>query len=349
MRTLFVAAGGGGDVVGVLLARRILDPEPAGPALIATCAWERLRIDPLPGPRPIDGFSGLGNVGSRAIEVLPESDTVPPGRSTLPRVAADSGARIFLHDFVAGSHGLADQLRTTATALEAERLVVVDVGGDVLGTGDEPGLLSPLADSITLAAALQSGLQPELAIVGPGTDAELAEDDVARRLRQLGAHCAGSVDRGDVEAAGTLLAWHPTEASALVAGAATGVRGAVEMRRGGTPVPLSANSCAVWVIPSPTLPGFPLAAALANTTSLAEARQILRSLAVDEISYEEAKSATASRVSRPTRQTRAEAMSNAAWNGATHITARRLLELTGEKQGPRPLVGIIEIAAIENT
>ncbi|MGO4243899.1 DUF1152 domain-containing protein, partial [Janibacter sp. RAF20_2_2] len=56
MRTLYVAAGGGGDAVGALLARRALGDTDERPPLVTTCAWERLRIDPVPGPRARSDF-----------------------------------------------------------------------------------------------------------------------------------------------------------------------------------------------------------------------------------------------------------------------------------------------------
>lgn len=106
-----MAAGGGGDAVGALLARRALGDTDERPPLVTTCAWERLRIDPVPGPRARTDFTGLGLVGGEPCEVLPTSDTIPPGRSVLPRLAETSGARIFVHDFERGAVGLADQLR----------------------------------------------------------------------------------------------------------------------------------------------------------------------------------------------------------------------------------------------
>src|SRR5699024_3682182 len=118
--------------------------------------WERLRIDPTPGPRPIIGFTGLGHIDGLLVEVLAHSDTRPPGRSMLPRLAAETPARIFVHDFHYGAHGLADHLRRLVNALDADRIVVVDVGGDVVASGAEATLLSPLADSLTLAGALLS-------------------------------------------------------------------------------------------------------------------------------------------------------------------------------------------------
>ena len=57
----------------------------------------------------------------------------------------------------------------------ATRSLLVDVGGDVLAHGEEPGLASPLADSILLAAArhLPDDLRVVAAVFGAGCDGEL--------------------------------------------------------------------------------------------------------------------------------------------------------------------------------
>jgi len=330
MRILFVAAGGGGDAVGILLARRILAPHDAGPALISTCAWERLRVDPVPGPRSLSGFTGLGFVDGEPAEVLPSCDTTPPGRSMLPRLAAEADARIFLHDFEHGAQGLAQRLRFLASALSVARLVVVDVGGDVLATGKEPGLLSPLADSLTLAAALQTEVPTSLAVIGPGSDAELPEDEVRRRLDRLGATVAGTIDPASVDELRGILAWHPTEASALVAASALGEQGAVEMRRGLQLVPLTSHTAEAWLLTHPRIHDFPLAHAVQHSTTMRDARQTMASLAVDEIAYEEAKSV---RTGEANRQGAQELIVAAHSRGATHITARRWQEATGQNRG----------------
>ncbi len=325
MRTLFVAAGGGGDAVGILLARRILDPEGQGAALITTCAWERLRIDPTPGPRPVDGFSGLGEVDDRAVEVLPSSDTVPAGRSMLPRLAAEADARIFLHDFERGAQGLARQLRDLVDALSADTLTVVDVGGDVVARGDEPNLLSPLADSLTLGAALSTEIPTRLAVLGPGTDAELSEAQVLDHLRRLGANLEGRIEPTDVQRCQHILDWHPTEASSLVAASALGQRGAVDMRRGRSATPLTEHGRELWVCDSPRIQDFLLAHAVAGSASLDEAVIVVEELAVNEIAFERNKAARLS--ASPPRPLSLEEITTAGMrNGATHITTRRLLE-----------------------
>lgn len=324
MRTLYVAAGGGGDAVGALLARRALGDTDERPALISTCAWERLRIDPVPGPRSRADFTGLALVNGEPAEVTPSADTVPPGRSVLPRLADTSGARIFLHDFDGGAVGLRGQLQRLSASLDVDNLVVLDVGGDVLARGPELGLRSPLADSLTLAAALGMGIPTSVVVLGPGADAELPEDEVLELLEGTGAKAVGHVIPDDVRSLEQVLSWHPTEASALVAAGAEGMRGSVAMRRGRDPVPVTDHTPQVWAVPRPDLASFPLAQLLQGTTSLSEAEESMRAASVNEIDFERkvAMEAPSQRV----RMAVPDVISDMRAVGATHITSRRLSE-----------------------
>lgn len=327
--TLFVAAGGGGDALGVLLARQILEPEvDDGDVLVTTCAWERLRIDPVPGPRSRGDFVGLRLVDGVRAEMSTTADTLPPGRSVLPRLAGDVEARLFLHDLSDGAVGLARQLQHLARALGVDSLTVVDVGGDVVARGDEPGLLSPLADSLTLAAAFLSALPVRLAVVGPGVDGELAAEQVIAILRALGARHAGTLGSADVNRVSDSLSWHPTEATTLAAAAASGLRGAVEMRRGQTPVPVTELSATVWFLDVVERHDFPLAEALIDTRSLGSAETIIRGMTtVDELDYERRRARERREI--PSRTVTAADIAKAGLaRGASHITTRRLLEAT---------------------
>ncbi|MFD7075994.1 DUF1152 domain-containing protein [Nocardioides sp. NPDC059952] len=328
MSTLFVAAGGGGDALGVLLARQVLEPElDDGEVFVSTCAWERLRIDPVPGPRSRGDFIGLRLVEGVRAEISTTTDTLPPGRSVLPRLAGDLDARLFLHDLADGAIGLAQQLQHLARALGADSLTVVDVGGDVVARGDEPGLLSPLADSLTLAAALRSGLPVRLAVVGPGVDGELPAEQVIAILGGLGGTHVGTLGTADVNRVGDSLGWHPTEATTLAAAAARGLRGAVEMRRGQTPVPVSEASATVWRLDVVQTHDFPLAEALIETRSLGSAETIIRGITVDELDYERRRARERREI--PPRTVTAADIANASLaRGASHITTRRLLEAT---------------------
>jgi hypothetical protein len=55
---LYVAAGGGGDVLGALLLALSEGSDPSS-MHIATFAWERKRFDPRPGPRTAEDFMNL--------------------------------------------------------------------------------------------------------------------------------------------------------------------------------------------------------------------------------------------------------------------------------------------------
>lgn len=337
MRTLFVAAGGGGDAVAVLLVRRLLAPDEDGPALVSSCAWERLRIDPVPGPRPRSDFRDLALVDGVAAEVTGRSDTIPPGRSLLPRLASEANARVFLHDFEGGAVGLAQQLQHLVAALEVDRLVVVDVGGDIVGRGHESALLSPLADSLTLAACFHLSIPTTVAVVGPGVDGELSATYVHETLQLVGASRTGSVSIRDVDQIRSLLRWHPTEATTIAAAAALGVRGAVDMRRGLTPVPMDASSAAVWSVDRPKPDAFPIAQALMPTISLAGAEDVVRRVAVNELNYERQRSDRRNSAPPTALATFAEA-SRAA--GATHATTRRIVEATRSDPSDWPPVRV---------
>ncbi|MFF5322196.1 DUF1152 domain-containing protein [Janibacter hoylei] len=337
MRTLYVAAGGGGDAVGALLARRALGDTDKRPPLVTTCAWERLRIDPVPGPRARTDFTGLGLVGGEPCEVLPTSDTIPPGRSVLPRLAETSGARIFLHDFEGGAEGLAEQFQRLAASLEVVELVVVDVGGDIVARGPEPDLRSPLADSLTLAAALGAGISTRVVVLGPGADAELPEAEVLALLEETGAMPVGPIAADDVRSLQVVLSWHPTEASALVAAGAEGLRACVAMRRGVAPVPISDHTPELWAINGPVIDAFPLAKRLQYTRTLSEAEAVMRGLALNEIDLERT-IAEDPRRNRPLRGL-PQLISDMRAVGATHITRRRLEE-TVDARGLALVAGV---------
>lgn len=73
--TLFIAAGGGGDVVAAPMAQRVLhECETAEPFHYASYSWDWLEVDPLPGPRDPTAFGRLEAGG--AAELSAEHD--PP-------------------------------------------------------------------------------------------------------------------------------------------------------------------------------------------------------------------------------------------------------------------------------
>ncbi len=111
---------------------------------------------------------------------------------------------------------------------------MIDVGGDVIANGDEPGLRSPLCDAIMLAAAarLAANRVPVLlGIFGAGCDAELTSDEVLERIAEVAAAGGLCGARGLTEPIAERLErcveLVPTEASAVAVRAFRGVRGPV--------------------------------------------------------------------------------------------------------------------------
>ncbi|WP_050997039.1 MULTISPECIES: DUF1152 domain-containing protein [Frankia] len=332
MGVLLVAAGGGGDALAAVVIHRALRPEDAPPTVL-TYAWERLRVDPLPGPRGPDGFVGLVPAGRFTWQITPGSDTVPSGLSMLPRLAAEVPARLLLIDPTGGARGMHRQLAEQVTMTGADAVWVVDVGGDVVARGDEPGLRSPFADGLALAACVGLPVPVEVLIAGPGLDGELPEAEVIARVEELGGHLWGRLTGEQATPAADVLVWHPSEATALLTAAAMGVRGRVEIRDNGTPIDLTDHSADIYGVRVNGLTGNTLhVRALAETETLTQAEEVIRRLCgSSEIDYERQKSARLSedRPERPANELRHDAdayTADARTRGIDYLTFRRLAE-----------------------
>lgn len=328
---MYVAAGGGGDALAAAIVHRALAGESAG--IVATYAWDRLAIDPLPGPRSAADFEDLQPLGRHNHLVTPATRPRPPAGSTLPRLAADLTASLALLDPSSGAVGMRTQLAEVVELHDAEAVIVLDVGGDALARGDEPGLRSPLADGLVLGACIGLDLQTDVLVAGPGLDGELPEDEV---LAVTGPTPALRLSEQDIAPFRGSLDWHPSEATALLAAAARGLRGRVEVRDAGLPVALTEQSPAVFSLPlDDVLAVNQLAQDLGATATMTDAEAIARKVCgFSEIDYERAKSARLSSSSRPVAITpkvdsavRAfEADARA--RGIDYVTFRRIAEAT---------------------
>jgi hypothetical protein len=284
---LYLAAGGGGDALGALMIHGVVGDTAEVPLFIATYAWERLRIDPSPGPRGISGFQGLDAVGGEPLEISSSSDTVPPGRSTLPRLAAASRARLFLLDPGNGAVGMRQQLAHMVDHLDIDRVDVVDIGGDVIADGSEVGLLSPLADALALAACRDLAVQVRVIVAGPALDGELDEATTRRNLQAVGAAQIGEVGPREYAAVRDILAWHPTEATAVLAAAGIGVGGVVEIRRPFIRVDVTDESTMVWAAQLKDVVDHSLIVQdLGHTETLVDVEDVVGRTAVSELDRE---------------------------------------------------------------
>jgi hypothetical protein len=278
--------------------------------------WERRPFDPVPGPRSV------GEIVD-AEEIAPGVLLAGPGTRLRDRevVFAESrmseflGQPVVLIDINAGPASVATGLSEAIAALKCDLLVLVDVGGDVIAHGEEPGLRSPLADAIMLSAGgrLSTSGQPVLlGIFGVGCDAELTPDEVLARLATVasaGGLCGARGLTGPVaermEAAMELVS---TEASAQAVRAFRGAAGQTTIRGGSRTLELSSVAALTFYLDVDITINAAgrLAAAVANAGSLEEANDALNALGVGtELDYERDAAGTVS----PTGQNAPDAVS----------------------------------------
>ncbi|MFF0033531.1 DUF1152 domain-containing protein [Streptomyces avermitilis] len=329
MTRLIVAAGGGGDAVAATMLHAALYGD-EDRAVILTYAWDRLLIDPVPGPRGPANFTGLEPITPSVWTVPAGARPIAPAGSTLPRLAAELPHTFALIDPHHGTEGLTRQLEELVDHLAPQSIDLLDVGGDILARGDEPTLKSPLADALTLAACCQVNAPVRLLLAGPGLDGELPLDD----LRGLLGTLVHTFTAKDVDTISSVLEWHPSEATGMLAATARGVRGTCEVRDAGLPVPLTDEGPTLHEVDlDEAVSRNQLARAILATESLDEVEAHSREICgYSEIDYERNKAAWLSEqppakldpaaVWTELEQFEAEARSR----GVTHTTFRHITE-----------------------
>ncbi|WP_329554285.1 DUF1152 domain-containing protein [Streptomyces sp. NBC_00696] len=332
MTRLIVAAGGGGDAVAAAMLHAALYGD-EDQAVILTYAWDRLLVDPVPGPRLPSDFTGLELLTQSVWLVPAEARPIAPAGSTLPRLAAELPHTFALIDPQHGAEGITRQLEELVSNLEPTSIDLLDVGGDILARGDEPTLKSPLADALTLAACCQVNAPIRLLVAGPGLDGELPIAQVQGLLGPL----VHTLTAKDVEPVSSILEWHPSEATGMLAATARGVRGVCEVRDAGLPISLTDDGPTLHEVDlDDALSRNELARAILSTTTLDEAETHSREICgYSEIDYERNKAAwlkdqPAEEFDPGTVLSQLDHFENEARSrGVTHTTFRRLAEALG--------------------
>jgi hypothetical protein len=292
---LVIGVGGGGDVVGALAAARFL--EFCGLQFtLGGLSWERNVYDPIPGPRQLSETKNVTALHEFAWLANPDSQTSTGVPFAEAKMAAVIKREVLLIDINGGVAGVVGALEAAVKILDVDLLVGLDVGGDSLAEGHEPGLRSPLADSIMLAAfaeLAERGRRTMWGVFGYGSDGELTDDEIERALGKL------------AEAKGLLGAWSltpkiaaelvqvidtvPTEASAIPVQCFHGAWGSHDIRRGQRHVRMTPLTALTFFISTATLydtlsrP----ARALRHSTSLDEANDALHAIGIGtELDYE---------------------------------------------------------------
>jgi hypothetical protein len=287
-RPLVIGMGGGGDVVGALATAEACRIYNGAKPVVGGVTWERRVVDPLPGPRSIAEIDGGERLADCVLAAGPDTHAggVVFGEAHMARFL---GERTVLVDPHPGSAGIAAGLAEAADALGADLIVLLDVGGDALAHGHEPGLLSPLCDSLMLAAAARlqhQGRDVLAGVFGVGCDGELTLDEVMERVSEVAAAGGLAGVRGLTEPVAARLEQAvkevPTEASAMAIRCFRGDTGTAQIRRGQRTVPLSPlGALTIYLDPQAAVNS---AARLARTvmeaTSMEKANDALHSVGV---------------------------------------------------------------------
>jgi hypothetical protein len=244
-RALVIGIGGGGDVAGALTTARFL--EFCGlQFVLGGLSWERRVFDPLPGPRMLSEVQNVRALHQYAWMANGDSRTKTGVYFAESRMASYLAREVLLVDINGGVKGVVEGLERAIEELKTDLLVGVDVGGDSLAAGTEPGLRSPLADSIMLAALAEldkRGYRTLWGVFGYGSDGELTVEEIEAALSKLagadgllGAWSLTPKTAAELEAA---IKTVPTEASAIPVQSFRGAWGEGKIRGGSRRVKLT--------------------------------------------------------------------------------------------------------------
>ena len=269
------------------------------PFALGGIAWERFAIDPHPGPRSVAEIRGARALGERAMLAGPDTTTPEGIPFAEAGMAAHLGSETLLVDVTGGALGAAAAIEDAVEMLGFDLVIGVDVGGDVLARGGEPGLQSPLCDAVMVAATLEASRRVPalLGVIGAGCDGELSVANVLARVGDLGRAGAWlgawSPTReiaGELAAAAGAV---PTEASLQVARCARGETGEAYIRGGRRRIELGPVGALTFFFDlKAAADELPLARAVAGTETIEEARAALAALGVrTELDYERERAA----------------------------------------------------------
>ena len=282
-RPLVIGMGGGGDVVGALATAEACRLYNGADPVVGGVTWERRVIDPNPGPRRLDEIEGGERLADCVLAASPDTRAgdVVFAEAHMARFLRQP---VVLVDPHPGPAAIADGVAQAADTLGADLIVLLDVGGDALAHGDEPGLASPLCDSLMLAAAVrlqEAGRDVLAGVFGAGCDGELTVDEVMERVSEVSAAGGLGGVRGLTEPVAERLEQAvkevPTEASAMAIRCFRGDTGTAAIRRGLRTVPLSPlGALTIYVDPRAAVQSAArLAKAVMDSNSLEDANDVL--------------------------------------------------------------------------
>ena len=286
-KAILLGVGGGGDIVGTIPTADFLGMFGVE-CVLGGLSWERSVIDPMPGPRTFEETVGARKLNDVVWWVDKDTATSTGVRFAEAGVAEVTGRETLLIDIHGGPGAVAKGILGAARELGADLIVGIDVGGDILSRGGEPGLMSPLADSIMTAAfyLIEKELPAFLGLFGYGSDGELTTAELEESMKVLAASggLLGSwgLTPEALETMEKVISIVPTEASRMPVLLAKGQFVETNIRSGRRHVSLSMSSTVTYYFSAAVLYEklSVLSRKVSGTESLAEANEALHSVGV---------------------------------------------------------------------
>lgn len=284
-RALVFGVGGCGDIVSTIPTARLLESHGVE-VIYGGVAWERVVVDPQPGPRHFDEIENIDRLNDTVALATKETRTLDGIEFAETNVARHYEEEVALIDIDSGARGVADGLDNACDQLDIDLVVGTDAGGDVLAAGDEPGIKSPLTDAIMLAALSSVETDACLGMYGYGSDGELTLDEItegiARTAQQDGLLGAWGLTPKIVDELETLVELVTTEASRLPLEVARGKLGEAVIRDGARSVELTpASTVTFYLNPEAVAATSDLDNCVRETTSFDAAQQALTDAGYD--------------------------------------------------------------------
>ena len=283
-KALLIGIGGGGDIVGTIPTADLLQMFNIE-CVYGGLSWERFTYDPMPGPRTFEEAKNVRKLNEVVWYANKDSLTITGSRFAESGFSEVIDKETLLVDINPGPEAIAEGLLDAADKLGADLIVGVDVGGDVIAQGHEPGLMSPLADSVMTAAfsRLETEIPSIIGLFGYGSDGELThkELEASMKLKLKKGAIIGSwgITHDALRRLEEVVAVVPTEASRLPVLYSRGICEETTIRKGTRNVSLSmASTVTFYFSPGVLYESSKLAKAVSKSKSLEEANDALHLL-----------------------------------------------------------------------
>jgi len=185
-KAIVIGIGGGGDIVGTIPTAGLLKMLGID-YVLGGIPWERSVFDPVPGPRKFEETVNARKLNDAVWYCNKETKTSTGVVFAEAGVSEVLGCETLLVDINYGPEATALGIIDAAGKLGADLVIGIDVGGDAIATGEEDGILSPLADSTMIAALYEVNkkITTIVGVFGFGSDGELTLPELESSIQLI--------------------------------------------------------------------------------------------------------------------------------------------------------------------